>query len=30
MGPFVSCFMYDMWHVFEYLHMSEGDAERRK
>lgn len=25
-GPLISCFMYDVWHVFEYLHVSEGDA----
>lgn len=29
MGPLISCFMYDGWHVFEYLHVSEGDANRR-
>lgn len=28
MGPLISCFMYDVWHVFEYLHVSEGDANR--
>lgn len=28
MGPLISCFMYDGWHVFEYLHVSEGDANR--
>lgn len=27
-GPLKSCFMYDVWHVFEYLHVSEGDANR--
>ena len=30
MGPLISCFMYDVWHVFEYLHVSEGDANRKK
>lgn len=28
MGPLISCIMYDVWHVFEYLHVSEGDANR--
>lgn len=28
MGPLISCFMYDGWHAFEYLHVSEGDANR--
>ena len=30
MGPLISCFMYDGWHVFEYLHVSEGDANREE
>lgn len=29
-GPLISCFMYDVWHVFEYLHVSEGDANREE
>lgn len=28
MGPLISCFMYDEWPAFEYLHVSEGDANR--
>lgn len=28
MGPLISCFMYDGWHAFEYLHVSEVDANR--
>lgn len=28
MGPLISCFMYDEWPVFEYLHVFEGDANR--
>lgn len=28
MGPLISCFMYDERRVFEYLHVSEGDANR--
>lgn len=30
MGPLISCIMYDEWHVFEYLHVSEGDANRKE
>lgn len=30
MGPLITCFMYDVWHVFEYLHVSEGDANREE
>lgn len=30
MGQLISCFMYDGWHVFEYLHVSEGDANRKE
>lgn len=30
MGPLISCIMYDVWHVFEYLHVSEGDANREE
>lgn len=28
MGPLILCFMYDGWHAFEYLHVSESDANR--
>lgn len=30
MGPLISCFMYDVWHAFEYLHVSEGDANKEE
>lgn len=30
MRPLTSCFMYGVWHVFEYLHLSEGDANREE
>lgn len=30
MGPLISCIMYDGWHAFEYLHVSEGDANREE
>lgn len=29
-GPLTSCFMHDERHVLEYLHVSEGDANRVK